>query len=67
MQVLLDIDGNTVTLSQLCQLIYQGYGQETVIKFLDSIGHDQWLVCEGCDNEESPMWEGTCLVCGGRP
>lgn len=61
-----DKNGEQVTLNDLCYLIYQGFGQGTVLAFCDSIGHETWAVCDACEIE-SPVTdehEPSCLVCG---
>jgi hypothetical protein len=63
-----DKHDNEVSFDDLCQLIYKGFGQDAVLGFCDSIGHETWLVCDACEIEspitDSPDAEPTCLVCG---
>ena len=63
-----DKHDNEVTLYDLCHIIYQGFGQDAVIAFCDSIGHETWQVCDACEIEspvtDEPDREDVCLVCG---
>jgi hypothetical protein len=60
-------NGEQVKFEDLCHIMYQGFGQQTVIAFCESIGWDQWLVCDACETEspvQSEFNQSTCLVCG---
>ena len=63
-----DDQGNTVTLYDLCHLIYKGYGQSAGLGFCDSIEHPTWNFCGACETEspvtDSPDEAPACLVCG---
>lgn len=54
----------------VCERIYALLGQGAVIRFIDtelnagSIAEVSWGHCEPCEHEESPIYEGLCLVCG---
>jgi hypothetical protein len=60
--------GETVTIVELCQFIYQGFSQYAVVGFCDAVGWDTWLYCEGCQIEspftDDPATVDVCLVCG---
>jgi len=63
-----DNTGTEIRLSDLCYFIYQGFGQDTVIKFCESIDWQSWYFCNDCEYEspcsdEPDSW-ATCLVCG---
>ena len=48
---------------EICLAIYERFGQDAVLGFCDLVDWQEWLVCDGCEIE-SPVDDGSCLVCG---
>ena len=62
---------DVMTLPELCEQIYAGFGQWAVINLIKDRQDNQqlsdvdWKSCDGCE-EWSPFYEEACLVCGGK-
>ena len=62
-------DGLEIDFHQLCQYIYEGFGQWAVIAFVNDRQHNgdlkdiKWHTCDACDSF-NPFENGVCLVCG---
>lgn len=60
-----------VSISELCQHIYEAFGAYAVIQLIEDrqkgggLGDVAWADCDGCD-WNAPRWDDACLVCGSR-
>ena len=61
----------TMPFAELCEHIYNGFGQFAVINLVRDrqsegyLSDVEWKDCDGCD-WHSPFDNGYCLVCGGK-
>jgi len=59
----------TITLGELCQSIYEAFGEYAVINLVNDRQREgylqdvTWGDCEGCDYR-TPRFDKACLVCG---
>ena len=57
--------------SQLCQHLYEGFGQWAVYNLVSDrqregyLSDVEWRDCLGCE-DRTPHYENLCLVCGGN-
>lgn len=70
MDTIYDKQDNRVTLYDLCHLIYQGFGQDGVVRFIDANSDlmpstVHWDECGACEYD-CPFDGTTCLVCGSE-
>ena len=58
-----------IPFAELCQRIYEGFGQWAVINFVQDRQRNgylqdlSWATCPACE-EYSPIYKTDCLVCG---
>ena len=54
----------------LCIAMYELYGQDGVIELVQMLEKTnrltgvKWELCSPCEYDLSPIYEGSCLVCG---
>ena len=71
MNTIYDSFNDEVPLSDLCYLIYQGFGASGVVRFIQAMEYDipniKWVRCVPCGDVEYPHEHDedstTCLVC----
>lgn len=66
MKPILIPNGKPLTFADLCYLIYQAYGESITINFIEDVEEPgvSYVHCDTCVGE-SPIYEGSCLLCGG--